>query len=324
MVDWQSPEEIDFDVASFTHFMHVLLGLYIWEWFTSLDFDWDYITRKRQLRWPLIFYFLNRYCLLFSLIGVITAVNLRRPVNCKALFTYFQVFGNASIGFASINLSLRTHVHSLYVVAPLGILILGHWSLLLHGILLEAAWIPPYGCIITNSNHKILAANFIYAMSFDFIVLVLMVWRLGISTPGSLGFKTNRLTLTTLIFSDGLIYFVVSFLGNLIATTFILLNLNAVMSIIATVPAAIASSIVACRVVRRLVMFSTENQTDFLGVTFVSNIAFRDGTAGTHVNLPLPLVRNDRSESLLSTRDVDTSVSSAIGDCQAEYRAKPS
>jgi hypothetical protein len=60
-----------------------------WEWFTSLDFDWDFIQGTRKFRWPMvsvsfgveprwtltvasgqIFYFLNRYCLLFSLIGM--------------------------------------------------------------------------------------------------------------------------------------------------------------------------------------------------------------------------------------------------------------
>lgn len=86
------------------------------------------------------------------------------------------------------------------------------------GILLEAAWIPSYGCVITSSNNKILAATFIYSMSFDFIVLILMAWKLVISSPGELDFKTSRATLATLVFSDGLIYFVVAFLANLIAT----------------------------------------------------------------------------------------------------------
>ena len=31
-----------------------------------------------------------------------------RPVNCQALYTINQIFGNATIGLASINLSLRT------------------------------------------------------------------------------------------------------------------------------------------------------------------------------------------------------------------------
>ncbi|KAG1841907.1 hypothetical protein DFJ58DRAFT_657889, partial [Suillus subalutaceus] len=42
---------------------------------------------------------------------------------------------------------------------------------------------------------------------------------------------------------DGLIYFAIAFLANLMATIFMLVNLNAVLSIIANVPAAIASTV---------------------------------------------------------------------------------
>lgn len=75
-----------------------------------------------------VFYFANRYFLLFALIGMYVsahlpksmrcslvrsyhravALNVTKEVNCQALYTYNQVFGNASIGLASINLSLRT------------------------------------------------------------------------------------------------------------------------------------------------------------------------------------------------------------------------
>ena len=60
-----------------------------WEFATSLNFDWDFITGKKKFRWPMvskaalketrrpihpliiqIFYFANRYFLLFALIGM--------------------------------------------------------------------------------------------------------------------------------------------------------------------------------------------------------------------------------------------------------------
>jgi len=62
--------------VSFEKLIHVLLGLYMclitlllvstfdiehcflcshrWEWFISLDFDWQYISRKKPFRWPLV------------------------------------------------------------------------------------------------------------------------------------------------------------------------------------------------------------------------------------------------------------------------------
>ncbi|KAH7925423.1 hypothetical protein BV22DRAFT_1011188 [Leucogyrophana mollusca] len=271
MVDWQSPAEVVADGAAFSKFMHVLLGLYIWEFVTSLDFDWQFISGKKRFRWPLIFYFAGRYCLLFALIGIAIALNVTSPVNCQALYTFNQVFGNAAIGLASINLSLRTMAvwsQNRYVVVLLILVILVHWSFLLHGLLLKAAWIPGEGCAITYTNNQILAISFIYSMAFDFLVLCLTGWKLAFPANG-------RSKLIKLIFGDGLIYFLIAFLANLLATTFMLLNLNAVMSIIANVPAAIASTIVACRVVRRLTNYTSQGPERFATTTQGSTLAFR-------------------------------------------------
>ncbi|KAF5334689.1 hypothetical protein D9611_011944 [Ephemerocybe angulata] len=289
MVDWMSLEEITRDADAFGKLMHVLLGLYVWEWFTSLGFDWQFITGKKPFRWPLIFYFLNRYCLLFALVGIAIALNVKVEVNCQALYTFNQVFGNAAIGLASINLSLRTIAvwsQSWWIIVPLVAIILGHWSLLLHGILLNAVWVPGQGCTITNTNASLLAATFIYTMSFDFLVLVLTAYKLFQPNSG-------RSKLVGLIFSDGLIYFAIAFLGNLLATVFMLLNLNPVMSIIANVPAAIASTIVACRVVRRLSKFTSAGAERFAASTQNSTLAFRSQTSRAPKLASSKVVMND-------------------------------
>jgi hypothetical protein len=118
---------------------------------------------------------------------------------------------------------------------------------------LKAAW-ENGACVITYTNNKILAISFIYSMAFDFTVLCLTAWKLASPANG-------RSKLVGLIFGDGLIYFVIAyvqhpspsldslslhrFLANLIATIFMLMDLNAVMSIIANVPAAVTSTVCA-------------------------------------------------------------------------------
>ncbi|KAK7681333.1 hypothetical protein QCA50_015424 [Cerrena zonata] len=283
MVNWQSPEEIAKDGEAFDRLMHALLGLYIWEFVMSLDFDWDFVTRKKRFRWPMIFYFANRYFLLFALIGIAIALNVTVPVDCQALYTYNQVFGNAAIGLASINLSLRTMAvwsQSRYIVVLLVMIIMGHWSLLLHGILLKAEWMNGT-CVITNTDNKILAASFIYSMAFDFIVLLLTAYKLATPTKNA-----KRSRLMTLIFGDGLIYFIIAFLANLIATVFMLANLNPVMSIVANVPAAIASTTVACRAVRRLTNYTSPGAEVFSS-TGHSTLAFsrRGGMTAPNISL---------------------------------------
>ncbi|KAG7095374.1 hypothetical protein E1B28_006131 [Marasmius oreades] len=278
MPDWMSMDEIQRDGVAFGRLIHVLLGVYVWEWFTSLGFDWSYVRGKRTFRWPLIFYFLNRYCLLIALIGIAVALNVTVEINCQALYTFNQVFGNASIGLASINLSLRTMAvwsQAWYIVVPLVLLIMGHWSLLLHGVLLKAEWVQGQ-CAITSTSNKMLAVSFIYTMVFDLTVLSLTAWKLVINAPSSKAMGRSKLVV--LIFGDGLIYFIIAFIANLLATIFMLLNLNPVMSIVANVPAAVAATIVACRAVRRLAKF-THSGPEMFSSTQASTLAFR-----THTN----------------------------------------
>jgi hypothetical protein len=226
---------------------------------------------------------LNRYCLLFALIGIAIALNVSTEINCQGLYTFNQFFGNASIGLASINFSLRTMAvwsQRWYIVVPLVLIILGQFSLLLHGVLLKATYIPGQGCQITDTDNTLLAATFIYSMCFDFIVLFLTGWKLVIHAPSSKIMGRSRLVV--LVFGDGLIYFFIAFLSNLLATIFMLLNLNPVMSIIANVPAAIGSTIVACRAVRRLALF-TSSGPEMFASTQASTLAFRSNSKSTTV-----------------------------------------
>ncbi|KAF5371695.1 hypothetical protein D9758_003538 [Tetrapyrgos nigripes] len=278
MTDWSSPAELQKDSDIFIKLMHVLTGLYIWEFILSLHFDWDFLTRRKPFRWPMIFYFLDRYLLLFALIGILISLDSTVRLNCQALYIFNQLAGNAAVGLASINLSLRTiavYGNSKPLVILLVLVILGHWSLILQGVNLTAEWSDATNsCVITKTNNTVLAATFIYSMCFDLFVFLLNLHKLYFrreSPQGSMG--TSRLG--RLIFGDGLIYFFIAFLANVIATVFMLLNLNAIMSIIFNVPAAIASTVVACKAVRRLSTFKNQGAEVYMSGTSAHSLQYR-------------------------------------------------
>ncbi|KAF8652372.1 hypothetical protein AX16_004400 [Volvariella volvacea WC 439] len=259
MPDWNSPEEIQRNAFAFVNFIHVLFGLYIYEWFISLNFDWDFIKGERRFRWPMIFYFANRYLLLFAMIGIIIGLDTETEVNCQPLFTFNQIAGDAAVGLASINLSVRTMAvwsYNRWVIGGLTLIILGHWTLILKGVLLKAEWVPGQGCVIIETDTTVLAAIFIYSMCLDFIVLMLSAFKLlGLDSKDG-GPRLASSVVGNMVFRDGLIFFLIAFLANMIATIFMLMNLNPIMSIIFNVPAAVFSTIVACRAVRRLTNFT--------------------------------------------------------------------
>ncbi|OJA14965.1 hypothetical protein AZE42_03217 [Rhizopogon vesiculosus] len=301
MVDWN---------AIFMKMMHSLIGLYAWEFIISLDFDWAVLTGKKRFRWPLvrifmrcfadvkymkcvhqIFYFAGRYLLLAALVGIAVAMDVSEYVIAtgSSILAFPRLSGNAAVGLASINLSLRTIAiwsQSKWIIALLILLILGHWSLILQGVLLGATWAPG-GCQITYSNTTILSATFIYSMCFDFVVMCLSAYKLA-WVPARNGTNGTHTRLIMMLFSDGLIYFFIAFMSNLVATTFMVLNLNPTMSIIFNVPAAIASTIVASRVVRRLTNFQISGP-EIIGPKKTSIIAFNGanprGSGSNHTGI---------------------------------------
>lgn len=86
---------------------------------------------------------------------------------------------------------------------------MGHWSLILQGVQLKASWVDGVGCVITETNNKILAAIFIYSMGFDLIIVILTTIKLWKHTKTrSQGLTLSRLP--ALLFKQGLVYFVVA------------------------------------------------------------------------------------------------------------------
>ncbi|KAJ6614604.1 hypothetical protein B0H10DRAFT_141776 [Mycena sp. CBHHK59/15] len=277
MPDWSSQAELLIDAGIFVKFMHALLGLYAWEWFISLPFDWEVLTGRKQFRWPLIFYFANRYLLLAAMAGIAVALDSTQEINCQSLYTFNQLAGDAAVGLASINLSLRTLAiwsQNKWIKMALILIILGHWSLILQGVLLHAVWSPEANtCLITGTNNTVLAATFTYSMCFDLLVFLLNAYKLGIKRKGSS-------KLSKMIFKDGLIFFFIAFLANLLATVFMFLNLNSIMNVIFNVPAAVASTIVATRAVRRLTNFTNKGPEMYAPSSSSSNFRSHNGTSG--------------------------------------------
>ncbi|KIJ14734.1 hypothetical protein PAXINDRAFT_99985 [Paxillus involutus ATCC 200175] len=257
MPNWHSPSELATDALMYIKLMHALIGLYAWEFIVSLDFDWAILSGKKKFRWPLTFYFAGRYVLLFAIIGALIGMDTSVEVNCKAVYDFSEFAGDAAVGLACINLSLRTIAlwsKNKWIIGILVVIILGHWSLILQGMPVSATWVPGVGCTFVEGNTIIPAAIFVYSMCFDFVVLCLTAYKLAWD-PRRTGSSPLHTKLARMIFTDGLVYFIVAFLANLTVTVFMILDLNPVMSVLFNAPAAIASTIMASWAVRRLYNF---------------------------------------------------------------------
>lgn len=70
---------------------------------------------------------------------------------------------------------------------------------------LQHDWIPGQGCANLRTNNKVLAATYAVSTVLDIVVLTLSFWKLRILTKA-----TQKSKLTTMLFRDGLIYFIVA------------------------------------------------------------------------------------------------------------------
>ncbi|KDQ29126.1 hypothetical protein PLEOSDRAFT_1038859 [Pleurotus ostreatus PC15] len=242
MVNWSDPAEIAKDAAVFQDVIYALFGVCVWELFMTCDFEWSLITGQRKFRWPLvIFFFLSRYCIILAFIGLLIVrrvilLSFFKDVQAyshhQALYTFNSWTGNMSILCASTSLMLRTIAlweRSKKVIVPLAILCLGHWAFLYRGMfLVSASWDPTANaCIVDATNPSLLTITFFYTMGFDLIILLFTMFAL-------MGKHSARTDLWKLLFTDGLVYFVVTFTTNSLPAILNVLNLNSKSALLLT------------------------------------------------------------------------------------------
>ncbi|KAH9017377.1 hypothetical protein EDB85DRAFT_1874457, partial [Lactarius pseudohatsudake] len=87
--------------------VHVFGGIYIWEWVSTLPFEWEVFTGQRRFRWSFIAYELCRTMALASIITLLAGFNLTHQFNCEAWFRALLVFSYLGVAFSSLLILLR-------------------------------------------------------------------------------------------------------------------------------------------------------------------------------------------------------------------------
>jgi len=164
----------------------------------------------------MIFYFLGRYLVLASLIGLIIiadAVTLLYPI--VAAYILFQLSGVCAIGLASINLAIRVFAlwnKKVGLMIPIFFLIIAHWTLTLITLITcindsqATAYVSPLPSSMRNAVLSLCIS--VLAMMLDLVILVSLWYRLS-SFRSSAASPTGRVLLR-----DGSMYFLTSLALN--------------------------------------------------------------------------------------------------------------
>lgn len=284
----------------FGNVAHISAGAYALEICFTAVYDWEIITGKRRWKWTMPLYFLCKYIMFFSCLGMLLVLNIDTPINCQALYSFAQFAGNAAIGSASTLLMLRTIAiwnRSLWVTIPLGLLSAGHWGILLHGMttvksrfdsVARACGLDSTG----DGNNLFLNLLYLYTMFIDLVVLVVSTIGL-LMTPG-------RSSLWKLLFRDGIIFFIMAFLSNAFSAVLLLINLNPAMNLMFSVPAACITAAAASRSFIRL---STWSQAD---VYVHQSTSINGGGRSTHMGGGKPMPPNMSVVHFTRTKPTNT------------------
>ncbi|KAH9957071.1 hypothetical protein BGW80DRAFT_231534 [Lactifluus volemus] len=262
MTNFQDPIVIFYDILAVVKFWHASYGVFLWEFFTTLDFEWSVIRGGRRYRWTIWIYSLTRISTLIVVITDLIEFSALGPINCQILGNFEFAFASLSIASASSLIMLRViavWIHNKIIVA----LATGIWvtnvAFLIHGtVRLQGLWRPEENvCVVPNSD--ITKFNVIVTFVSDITLLIVMLAGLLRLRMGGGG----MLDLGRFLWKQGIIWISFAVAAGVPPVVFLILNLNEPFNFMFQIPALIALTIAATRIYRSLIHFSSEPY-DFL------------------------------------------------------------
>ncbi|KAH8077399.1 hypothetical protein BXZ70DRAFT_703200 [Cristinia sonorae] len=297
--------------------MTATCGAYFWDFITSVDFDWSFVTRRKKLTWPMIPYYVGRILGLATVLAVIihfclsdfsltdpcyTLINHER----LAAIVFFTTIGSyATVALASTNLAIRAMALwslDVKIVAPLAILLLGQWMAIILNVIfvgrsfyaLQQDSDPSQPTALRHSATYI-PLVFVYTAVFDTVIFTLTLLKL-------LYPWTKRGCLVERMLKDGTAYFLFGVSVNIPVVVIVVSTPNSVINNAIHFPTAIFSLMVANRLVRRLSNFTATTPSIYI---MTANLQFADGPVPPGNPLPVhPSPAMASSDSIISSSNL--------------------
>ncbi|KAK0447334.1 hypothetical protein EV421DRAFT_195808 [Armillaria borealis] len=256
MVNWKDAATIAEQFLEFIEITHFCAGIFLWEFLSTLNYEYTVYTRKRPFRWTLIIYLLIRYATMGTILCyMINTTNISEQFDCMAWLKATYAFSYGSLALASALIGMRAialwnrHwlVFSLNVIAwlvNLGFMIFsinGPSGISLNKIVRDPI---SKSCVALNTSEN--AINWVATFIADFVLLVSMLW-------GVLRTK-NEGSLWRLLYHQGVVWTALATIAEVPTVTFLELNLNDPMNLMFQ-PIALTILIGATRLYRDLAKF---------------------------------------------------------------------
>jgi len=254
MTNFRDPKVVQADAMSFVKFLHVIGGVYIWEYFTTIQFEWQIVTGRRKYRWTILLYSGCRLSALLTIAVIFVGFNSTTPIDCKLCLIFTFLFAYLSMVFASALIVLRIvaiwernlAISAIAVAAWLMNIVFYIRNI----VRAESVWSSESNsCLVLHSDRSL--ANVIVTLVEDSVLLVLMLS--GLRRYRELG----MVGIWRLLYRQGLLWLVLVTVAEVPPVVFIILDLNDYFNLMFQIPEFIIMVIGASRIYRGLADYSS-------------------------------------------------------------------
>ncbi|KAH9974547.1 hypothetical protein BGW80DRAFT_146517 [Lactifluus volemus] len=258
MVNFRDPIVLFQDFLVLVKLWHAFGGVFLWEFFTTLDFEWNVIRGRRPYRWTIWIYSLTRISTLLVVILNMIAFDASSPIHCQLVVTFQLILAHLAVASASLLIMLRVIAiwNRNKTVLAFSISVWGiNVAFLIQGVVrLRSAFGPEATtCVVRNSD--IAELNVIVTFVTDIILLLMMLGGLlHLRRQGG-----GLLDLGNFLWKQGIIWISLAVAAGVPPAVFLILNLNEALNLMFQIPALIILTISATRIYRSLIQFSSDN-----------------------------------------------------------------
>ncbi|KAI0294341.1 hypothetical protein BC826DRAFT_340283 [Russula brevipes] len=235
---------------------HFVDGLYLWEFLTTLDYEWAVIRGRRPYRWTIWIYSLSRVAGLTSVTLNLISMDVTTPLNCQLWFTSELIACFLSTTAASLLIVLRIiaiwNRNRVVMASALSIWGVYFATLIQVIVRVRSVWIPAESRCVAR-NIEVTLINIVSTLGIDIVLLIMMLaGMVPLRRHGDSMFSLSRL-----LWKQGVIWLLLATAVEVPPVVFIVLDLNYPLNIISRVPSLIIMTVAGTRMHRQLVDFAS-------------------------------------------------------------------
>ncbi|KAI0255666.1 hypothetical protein BJV78DRAFT_1177706 [Lactifluus subvellereus] len=246
MASWKDPNAILAQLEAFVKLVHFATGMYIWEYFSTLGFEWSIFRGQRKCSWTVVLYLACRAATLAAITTEIIGLNMTSRFSCKTWLVLVRIFGCSSLTLAVTLYALRGVAvwgRNRYLALFVTMCLITNIVLWIQTDRPSTEWNKEIRtCIITKSSGSL--PNNVSLFVTDVAIFVIIL--------GGVYQRNHGKQILSTMYHEGLFWLAIATVMQLLPVIFLSLDLNDSMNLMFQTPAAICTGIGATRMYRKI------------------------------------------------------------------------